>query len=98
MILLSVDPPNPVPCPIAGRYRFNQNARNRSDLITTRIRGVTERPRVKVDCRNVQSEFKSCSGDMTKIEIDAEYCETVDYKGRPIGEYGELRLATFLHS
>ncbi|XP_064605817.1 uncharacterized protein LOC135470711 [Liolophura sinensis] len=87
--VLILDPPNPVPCPIAGRYRFNQNARNRSDLITTVIRGVTERPRVKVDCRNVQSEFKSCSGDMTKIEIDAEYCETVDYKGRPIGEYDE---------
>ena len=27
---------------------------------------------------------------MTRIEVDAEYCESVDYRGRPIGEYGEF--------
>ena len=55
----------------------------------TRIRGVTEKPRVQVDCRNWVTEFKSCSDTMTRIEVDAEYCESVDYRGRPIGEYGE---------
>ena len=55
----------------------------------TRIRGVTEKPRVQVDCRNWVTEFKSCSDTMTRIEVDAEYCESVDYRGRPIGEYGK---------
>lgn len=57
---------------------------------STRIRGVTDKPRVQVDCRIVVSEMKSCSNDLTKIEVDAEYCETVDYRGRPIGEYGRF--------
>lgn len=57
---------------------------------------MTDKPRVQVDCRHIESEAKSCTKDMTKMEIDAEYCETVDYRGRPIGEYGKLKIKDFL--
>ena len=84
-----VDPPSPVPCPVGGRYSFIQNFRTVLEKYQTRIRGVTEKPRVQVPCRNWVTEFKSCSDTMTRVDIDAEYCESVDYRGRPIGEYGE---------
>ncbi|KAJ8306490.1 hypothetical protein KUTeg_017035 [Tegillarca granosa] len=90
----TVNPPSAVPCPIAGRYYFTQEAINEDEKYATRIRGVTLRPRIQVDCRDVQAEFKSCSMNMDKIEVDAEYCETVDYRGRPIGEYGKF-IAVF---
>jgi hypothetical protein len=86
----TVNPPSPVPCPIAGRYNFEQKAVRENEKYATRIRGVTQRPRIQVDCRIVVSEMKSCANEMNKISIDAEYCETVDYRGRPIGEYGML--------
>ena len=58
---------------------------------------MTEKPRVQVDCRNWVTEFKSCSDTMTRIEVDAEYCESVDYRGRPIGEYGKIILLGVCH-
>lgn len=85
--VLILNPPNPVPCPIAGRYNFIQNAVRENEKYQTRIRGVTPRPRIQVDCRIIVSEMKSCVNEMSKISVDAEYCETVDYRGRPIGEY-----------
>lgn len=85
----SVDPPSPVNCPLGGRYSFIQNANGILERYSTKIRGVTPRPRVQINCRIIVSEFKSCSQDGTRIEIDEEYCESVDYRGRPIGEYGE---------
>jgi len=90
----AVDPPSAVPCPIAGRYKFEQRALSKLEEYRTRIRGVTEKPRVQVPCRNWVTEMKSCSNTMTRIEIDAEYCESVDYRGRPIGEYGGWRFFT----
>ena len=47
---------------------------------------------LQVDCRLTVSEMKSCTQDRSRIEVDAEYCEAVDYRGRPIGEYGQLFL------
>ncbi|XP_050400479.1 uncharacterized protein LOC126817508 [Patella vulgata] len=87
--VLILNPPSPIPCPIAGRYGFNQKVSFENEKYETRIRGVTDRPRVQVDCRIQVSEFKSCSQDKSKIEIDAEYCESVDYRGRPVGEYDD---------
>lgn len=89
-VFLIVDPPSAMPCPIAGRYTFIQNYARKDEAYSTRIRGVTDKPRVQVDCRQVSPEFQSCSMSMNTIEVDAEYCESVDYRGRPIGEYGEL--------
>lgn len=96
-VLISVDPPSPVPCPVGGRYSFIQNFRTEQEKYRTRIRGVTEKPRVQVPCRNWVTEFKSCSNTMTRIQIDAEYCESVDYRGRPIGEYGETLVCPSKH-
>ncbi|XP_076462580.1 uncharacterized protein LOC143294945 [Babylonia areolata] len=87
--VLILDPPSPITCPVAGRYMFDQYANGELEKYATRIRGVTDRPRVQVDCRITVSEMKSCSQDRTRIEVDAEYCESVDYRGRPIGEYDE---------
>ncbi|KAK3088306.1 hypothetical protein FSP39_017300 [Pinctada imbricata] len=85
--VLILNPPSPIPCPIGGRYNFNQLATRENEKYQTRIRGVTDKPRVQVDCRIIVSEIKSCTNDLSKIFLDAEYCETVDYRGRPIGEY-----------
>ena len=94
--MFSVDPPSPVTCPIAGRYSFQQNFVGELEKYQTRIRGVTDRPRIQVNCRMIVSEMKSCSQDRSRIEIDEEYCESVDYRGRPIGEYGIVAMTSFL--
>ena len=84
----SVNPPAPVDCPIAGRYKFIQRG-TESEKYRTRVEGITVRPRHQIDCRQYTSEFKSCAQNTKKIEIDIEYCDTVDHTGRPIGEYGK---------
>ena len=58
----------------------------------TRIRGITERPRHQIDCRQYESVFESCAGNNKKILVDAEYCATVDHTARPVGEYGKKDL------
>ncbi len=47
-----MDPPSPVTCPIAGRYMFTQKANGQWEPYQTRIRGVTDRPRVQVTFYN----------------------------------------------
>lgn len=56
-VLLTVDPPAPVECPIGGIYNFTQTG-IKEFKYQTRIRGVTDRPRVGYQCDNVESEFK----------------------------------------
>ncbi|XP_063433389.1 uncharacterized protein LOC134715256 [Mytilus trossulus] len=85
--VLILNPPAPFPCPIAGRYHFEQYYMTKTEKFNTRIRGVTQRPRSKIYCRITVSEMKSCTNDVNKISVDAEYCETLNYRGRPIGEY-----------
>ncbi|KAI8773700.1 uncharacterized protein LOC106065122 isoform X1 [Biomphalaria glabrata] len=87
--VLVQNPPSPVICPIGGRYSFRQFSNDFFQLYDTRIRGMTLSPRNQINCLLNVSEFKSCDGDLSKLEIDASYCETVDYRGRPIGEYDE---------
>lgn len=83
-----MNPPAPVECPIGGRYRFTQIGPI-EEHFTTRIRGITVRPRHQIDCREYVTEFKSCDDNPKKLYIDAEYCATLDHTGRPIGEYGD---------
>ena len=87
-MVFSVNPPAPVPCPIGGRYSFVQTGAP-EELFTTRIRGITERPRHLIDCVDFVSEFKSCDDNPKKIYVDAEYCATLDHTAKPIGEYGQ---------
>ena len=79
-----------MPCPIRGRYFFTQKGPE-SELYRTRIEGITERPRHMIDCRHYVTEMKACDENPSKLMIDAEYCETVDHTGRPVGEYGTSR-------
>ena len=88
VIMSVVNPPAPVPCPIGGRYSFIQEGAP-EEMFTTRIRGITERPRHLIDCMEYVSEFKSCDNNPKKIYVDAEYCATLDHTAKPIGEYGE---------
>ena len=88
MVYLSaVNPPAPVDCPIAGRYQFSQIG-SEPEKYRTRVEGITQRPRHQIDCRQFESEFKSCADNTKKIQVDIEYCATLDHTGRPIGEYG----------
>lgn len=87
LLLATVDPPAPVICPIGGRYSFIQIG-DQWEKYYTRIRGITERPRHKIDCHEYISEFKSCDDNPRKLYIDAEYCNSVDHNAKPISEYG----------
>lgn len=84
-----LNPPAPVDCPIGGRYHFIQTGAP-EEMYYTRIRGITDRPRHMIDCLKYVTEFKSCARENPKkILIDADYCETVDHNGKPVGEYDE---------
>ena len=92
-----VDPPSPVDCPVAGRYKFKQIG-GHDEKYFTRVEGITVRPRHQIDCREYTSEFRSCYENTKIIQIDVEYCDTVDHNGRPIGEYGKTIFLCFRHS
>ncbi|XP_064476465.1 uncharacterized protein LOC135390623 [Ornithodoros turicata] len=85
-ILISQDPVT-IKCPVAGKFRFEQ----RGDIpFETRIRGgVTQIPRPNVYCKENISDFSVCDPDQRIISIDADYCISVDYFGRPIDIYSE---------
>ena len=57
---------------------------------------MTERPRHNINCDDMVTEWKSCDENPMRIQVDAEYCETVDHVGKPVGQYGETRVAFFL--
>jgi len=59
LLCIAVDPPAPVECPIAGIYNFTQIGVQEFKY-ETKIRGVTERPRVAYSCDLTESEFKVC--------------------------------------
>lgn len=79
--------PVSIKCPVAGKFRFDQ----RGDIpFETRIRGgVTQIPRPNVYCRENISDFSVCDPDQKTILIDADYCISVDYFGRPVDIYSE---------
>lgn len=87
--VLIQNPPSPVTCPMGGRWTFNQRSHDFYQMYDTRIRGGTLSPRNQISCDRNVSEIKSCHADRSKLEIDAWYCETVDFSGKPIGEYDE---------
>lgn len=94
MLNVKVDPPAPIACPIGGRYSFVQIG-DEWEKYYTRIRGITERPRHKIDCHEYISEFKSCNDNPRKFYVDAQYCNSVDHNAKPISEYGLYNKLTF---
>ncbi|CAG2168827.1 unnamed protein product [Oppiella nova] len=85
--LLIAKNPISTKCPIAGKFRFDQSG----DIpFETRIRGgVTQIPRPNVYCKENISDFSVCDADKKIIEIDANYCISVDHFGRPVDIYSE---------
>ena len=76
-----------IKCPVAGKFRFDQSG---EIPFETRIRGgVTQSPRPNTYCKENISDFSVCDQDQKQIEIDAEYCLSVDYFGRPVDIYSE---------
>jgi len=79
--------PVSIKCPVAGKFRFEQTG----DIpFETRIRGgVTQIPRPNVYCKENISDFSVCDADKKIIEIDSDYCISVDHFGRPVDIYSE---------
>ncbi|XP_015930665.1 uncharacterized protein [Parasteatoda tepidariorum] len=85
-ILITKNPVS-IKCPVAGKFKFEQKG---DILFETRIRGgVTSSPRPNVKCQDIISDFSVCDADQKIIYIDAEYCISVDYFGRPVDIYSE---------
>lgn len=85
--LLIAKNPVSIRCPVAGKFRFEQKG---DTLFETRIRGgVTSSPRPSVKCQHEISDFSVCDADQKIIYVDAEYCTSVDYFGRPVDIYSE---------
>ncbi|UYV68942.1 hypothetical protein LAZ67_6001731, partial [Cordylochernes scorpioides] len=83
--LLLAKNPVYIKCPIAGKFRFEQKG---DILFETRIRGgVTKIPRPNVYCQENISDFSVCDSDQKTITIDADYCISVDYFGKPVDIY-----------
>ncbi|KAH9366458.1 hypothetical protein HPB48_022822 [Haemaphysalis longicornis] len=87
--LFSMEPVS-IKCPVAGKFRFDQSG----DIpFETRIRGgVTQIPRPNVYCKENISDFSVCDKDQKIILIDANYCISVDYYGRPVDIYNHVIL------
>ncbi|KFM80639.1 hypothetical protein X975_06323, partial [Stegodyphus mimosarum] len=85
-LLIAMNPVS-IKCPVAGKFRFHQKG---DILFETRIRGgVTSSPRPNVKCQDIVSDFSVCDADQKIIYVDAEYCISVDYFGRPVDIYSE---------
>ncbi|KAF7491483.1 hypothetical protein SSS_01040 [Sarcoptes scabiei] len=83
-ILIAKNPVS-IKCPIAGKFRFKQTG----DIpFETRIRGgVTQFPRPNVYCKENISDFSVCDSDQKILNIDADYCLSVDQFGLPVDIY-----------
>ncbi|XP_053209931.1 uncharacterized protein LOC128393713 [Panonychus citri] len=80
-ILLAAKPVA-IKCPVAGKFKFNQKG---EIPFATRIRGgVTQSPRNNVKCKQIISDLSICDPDQKIMEIDAEYCISVDHRGTSI--------------
>ena len=77
-------------CPVAGKFNFTQKG-ERDLLLRTRILGgVTEAPWDNIYCRENISDFSVCDKDQKEIQIDVNYCITVDAYGRQVDIYSKF--------
>ena len=98
--LCVVNPPAPVDCPIQGRYTFLMNGQEGEKYFTKIPGGATLRPRVRVDCRpmDTESDLAICMDDTKHMRLDTERCMTLDNFGRPLNEYGmSTAIQTHMH-
>ncbi|XP_035896884.1 uncharacterized protein LOC118505337 [Anopheles stephensi] len=85
-LLLSAKPV-PIRCPVAGKFNFTQ--KGEAPFRTRILGGVTLSPRPDIRCKQNISDFSVCDGDQKELTIDADYCLSVDYLGRPIDIYSD---------
>uniref|UniRef100_A0A182NG79 Uncharacterized protein n=1 Tax=Anopheles dirus TaxID=7168 RepID=A0A182NG79_9DIPT len=85
-LLLSAKPV-PIRCPVAGKFNFTQ--KGEAPFRTRILGGVTLSPRPDIRCKQNISDFSVCDGDQKEMTIDADYCLSVDYLGRPIDIYSD---------
>lgn len=57
------------------------------NLSNSILGGVTLSPRPDIHCKQNISDFSVCSTDQKQIEIDENYCLSVDHLGRPVDIY-----------
>ncbi|XP_065088126.1 uncharacterized protein udt [Ochlerotatus camptorhynchus] len=79
--------PVPVRCPVAGKFNFTQQGE--SPFKTRILGGVTLSPRPDIRCKQNISDFSVCDTDQKEMAIDANYCLSVDYLGRPVDIYSD---------
>ncbi|XP_065201413.1 uncharacterized protein LOC135832217 [Planococcus citri] len=79
--------PVPVPCPVAGKYKFKQ--RGDVPFVTRILGGVTQSPRPNIYCKENISDLSVCDTEQKEIWIDENYCLSVDHRGRPVDIYSD---------
>lgn len=85
--------PFPVECPIGGKFIFTQAG---EVPLHPRIRGgATKSPRDQVECKEYETDFSVCPHQWynqyttKQILLDLDKCMTLDWRAKPIGEYGK---------
>lgn len=91
-VFFSVSAKNPVPvrCPVAGKFNFTQKGDVKFE--TRILGGVTQSPRPNIYCKENISDFSVCDTDQKEMQIDENYCLTVDHLGRPTDIYSKFHL------
>ena len=88
MCFFSAKVPDPIRCPVAGIFEFTQEGDN---PFQTRIYGgITKSPIPNVRCEQNISSFAVCDSDQKELNIDEDYCVSVDYLGRPVDIYSRF--------
>jgi len=77
--------PVPIRCPVAGKFKFQQQGDIKFE--TRILGGVTDSPRPDVYCKQNVSDLSVCDTEQKEIWIKENYCLSVDYKGRPVDIY-----------
>ncbi|KAJ8952349.1 hypothetical protein NQ318_017243 [Aromia moschata] len=77
----------PIKCPVAGKFNFTQ--RGEVPFETRILGGVTISPRPNIYCKQNISDFSVCDTEQKEIDIDADYCLSVDHLGRPVDIYSD---------
>nr|CAG4650027.1 EOG090X03AK [Sida crystallina] len=85
-LLLARDPV-PIRCPVAGKFKFQQQGDIKFE--TRILGGITDSPRPDVYCKEKISDLSVCDTEQKEMAIDAEFCLSVDYKGRPVDIYSD---------
>lgn len=54
--------------------------------------GVTLSPRPNIYCKENISDFSVCDSEQKEIDIDENYCLSVDHHGKPVDIYSKSEL------